>query len=156
MRRTLAGIAILVATLAAGPVHAAEPRCPLDLATCLNAFAKMRQRPWLGIGFDQDSTGRVVVTKVAEGSPAERSGLKAGDVIEKWEGYDPRKLVAGRAGWLKPPITHLSVRRSGQAMAIDITGTHISEETLARMIGIHMIEGHLAYSNLDNGPPAKK
>ena len=37
-------------------------------------------RPWLGI-FSAESNGRVVVMSVAEGGPADRAGLREGDII---------------------------------------------------------------------------
>jgi len=40
---------------------------------------KMMSRPYLGVGLDESADGRLVVTGVAEGSPAAEAGLQPGD-----------------------------------------------------------------------------
>jgi S1-C subfamily serine protease len=39
-------------------------------------------RPWLGL-YSEEAHGRVIVLRVASGSPAEQAGLQAGDIILK-------------------------------------------------------------------------
>jgi S1-C subfamily serine protease len=39
-------------------------------------------RPWLGL-YSEEAHGRVIILRVAEGSPAEQAGLQAGDIILK-------------------------------------------------------------------------
>jgi len=78
---------------------------------------KKNQKSSIGAEFSQVS-GYLYVVAVVKGSPADTSGLKAGDVIEYIDGkatrdislYDARGLVAGEAG---TPVA-LRVLRSGE------------------------------------------
>jgi len=45
-----------------------------------NGRAQAPPRPWLGV-YTDDSQGRVFVTRVADGGPADKAGIKPGDVI---------------------------------------------------------------------------
>jgi serine protease Do len=49
-------------------------------------------RPWLGVNAD-DTGGRLLVARVTPGGPAEKAGLKRGDVIIGVNGAQPRSLV---------------------------------------------------------------
>jgi len=79
----------IVALLLAAPAFAAEPKCPLDLTTCLNQFQRMKERPWLGVGIDRDSLGRLVIQTVEPQSPSQRAGIHPNDVIQTIEGRPP-------------------------------------------------------------------
>ena len=67
----------------------------------------------------------------------------------KLGGVDPSPWFAGKAGWKagwkdgdKVAIT---VARAGRDQSLPMALGHISEETLAQIIGIHVLEAHLAY-----------
>ena len=45
-----------------------------------------RPRPWLGV-FSKETYGRIIVTRVSPGGPAEQAGLKQGDIILKVDGH---------------------------------------------------------------------
>ncbi|MCX8118784.1 MAG: S1C family serine protease [Desulfobacterota bacterium] len=80
-------------------------------------------RPWLGI-FAEEAQGRVFITRVAPGGPAEKGGLKAGDLILTVKGREVnglndfyRKVWAlGEAGVEVP----LSILRGIQIQEIKI------------------------------------
>ena len=67
----------LLLLLAADPALTAEPACPLDVATCLSQFQRMKERPWLGVQIDRDSSGQIVVFGTEPGSPVRRAGRPA-------------------------------------------------------------------------------
>lgn len=50
-------------------------------------------RPWLGV-YANDESGRVLVTRLAEGGPAEKAGVKAGDIIMGVGGKRVRDMVS--------------------------------------------------------------
>ena len=136
--------------LAAGPAAAAQPRCTLDLKTCLAEFAKMRERPWVGVILDQDSTGAIHVVQVAPDGPAARAGMRAGDVLMSLEGLpvaEGRKLLAGKAGWKTGSEVHYRIRRGTREMEMPLRLGQMTDAQLAQMIGEHMIEAHLAYAD---------
>lgn len=137
---------VALSLLLVTPAAAAEPKCPLDVQTCLMEFGKMRERPWLGLEIESDSLGTRFIRGVVPGGPADRAGIHGGDVLERINGQDPKKWFAGKAGWKNAPPAHVTVQRDGHDVAIDVQPGHVPEEYLARMIGVHMIEGHLAYA----------
>lgn len=54
--------------------------------------AKMMHRPYLGVGLDAAERG-LVITGVAEGSPAAAAGFRPGDLLRRFGG---REIAAGR------------------------------------------------------------
>ncbi len=131
--------------LLASPASAKEPQCPLELTTCLLQFQHMRDRPWLGVHVDHDSTGRMLVVDVGPGTPAEKAGLRAGDVLQSIESRSPSDWFAGRAGWKDGDTGVIRVTRGGRPQDLTLRFQVIPEDVLAKAIGTHMIEGHLAY-----------
>jgi S1-C subfamily serine protease len=49
-------------------------------------------RPWLGVTAEEDQ-GRVFVTRVTSGGPAERAALQPGDLIVKVNGKEVKGLI---------------------------------------------------------------
>jgi len=148
--RRLSGLLLGVVVLAA-PVRAEQPRCPLPLGECMAQFGAMRERPWLGVEIAVDSvTGARHVLSVVAASPADRAGVKAGDTLQKVGGVDPQLWFAGKAGWKSGwqdgDKVALVVIRGGHGRPLEMALGHVPEETLAAMIGIHVLEGHLAYT----------
>jgi len=149
--RAVARLLALVLLLAAVPAAAEQARCPLDLATCLNRFQLMRERPWMGVGVDRDSLGVYRIVDVTAGSPAEQAGMQPGDVLEKIGGKPPGDWFAGKAGWKSGDHGAILVARSGRDRTLDMPYRMIPDEVFARLVGVHMVEGHLAYMNSATG-----
>ncbi len=142
--RALGGLPFLAILLASAAL-AKEPQCPLDLATCLMRFQRMHERPWLGVNVDQDSTGRLLIVGVPHGTPAERAGLKAGDVLQRIEERPAQEWFAGKAGWKNGDKGRIDVLRGGRPHHVELRYQAIPEDVFAKILGTHMIEGHLAY-----------
>ena len=142
-----AGLLLLPAVAAA-----AQPRCPLPLDTCIVRFGRTRERPWLGVGLHADSLGRRIVDQVLPGSPAEAAGMKAGDVLRTIDSRPPQEFfLAGRAGWKSGDRIPVEVLRAGRVATLSVAAAPIPEDVLARIVGEHMLEGHLAY--MEPAPP---
>ena len=147
--RRIALLIVLACLAGAWPARAEQPRCPLDVKTCLQEFAKMKTRPWMGIVYDTDSTGSATVLRVVPGGPAEQAGIRAGDVLVTLEGLpaaDAPRLLAGKAGWRVGATAHYRLRRRGEMREVPMQLGRISDEQLAELIGEHMVEAHLAYA----------
>jgi S1-C subfamily serine protease len=71
---------------------------PIDLLEPVLSDLKSRgrsskaQRPWLGINAEE-SHGRIFITKVTSGGPAEKAGLKPGDIILSVDGKEVKDLA---------------------------------------------------------------
>ena len=149
MRRLILAVSLLVVT--AFPAHAEQPRCPLPLGECMAQFGAMRDRPWMGVEVVRDSvTGARHVGAVVPGSPAHKAGIRSGDVLQKVGGVDPQLWFASKAGWKTDwkdgDKAAVIVSRGGHNRTLEMELGHVPEETLAAMIGIHVLEGHLAYT----------
>lgn len=145
-RSRLVALALLIAVIAS-PALAEEPKCSWPLGECLFSYQAMRERPWIGVEVETDSVSQLpVIHRIIPGSPAEKAKLRVGDTIRRIEGQVPKDWFAGKAGWKEggQPLT-FDVVRKGSEVAVAVPKARISEDYLARIIGIHMMEGHLAY-----------
>lgn len=147
MRRIV--VLALLFLLPVAAVHAAQPKCPLDPEACLEQFALMKERPWLGVEVHTDSLGRRSITRVVPGSPAQRAGVKVGDELLRVDGKAPADWFAGKAGWKSGDTKDVTVLRGGRERALHMPCEAIPEDLFARIVGEHMLEGHLAYMQTD-------
>ena len=79
-----------------------------------------RPRPWLGI-FSQETYGRIIITRVSPGGPAEQAGLKQGDIILKVEDH----AVSGLTDFYKK-VWALGSAGVGVPLSV-LQGTRINE-----------------------------
>jgi len=145
VRISVLALMLLVPILA----RAEQPQCPLEIGACLKEFGRLRTRPWLGVTLDNDSTGRMLVRKVLPGSPAYRAGVRAGDELRSIEGMPPAQWFASKAGWGPKERGKLAVLRGEREKELAMAYEAIPEEQFARIVGVHMLEGHLAYMPKD-------
>ncbi len=151
MKRTvLMCLALAVLLLVPPPAaaqEAAKQKCTLEVGACLGMFDKMRERPWLGIEYEPQADGGLLIKRLVPGGPAEQAGMKPGDTVLTVEGVkvpEAPKLLAGKAGWRIGGKVRYRVRRDGQEQEMPVVMGQISNELLARLIGDHMVENHLA------------
>jgi len=79
-----------------------------------------RPRPWLGI-FSQETYGRIIITRVSPGGPAEQAGLKQGDIILKVDDH----AVSGLTDFYKK-VWALGSAGVGVPLSV-LQGTRINE-----------------------------
>lgn len=88
---------------------------PVDIVKKVAAELKEKgriERGWLGVSLEEDSQGRVRITLVEKGSPAQEAGLRQGDIIRKING---REVVNG--DFLAREIRN---RRPGEEVNLEI------------------------------------
>lgn len=95
-------------------------------------------RPWLGVNTQEMQGGHLVVTRITQGSPAEKSGLKAGDIIVRLGGQP----IAGQADfyrklWGQGPAgtkIPLSVLQGGEVRELVVDSIDRAQHLRARAI----------------------
>lgn len=146
MRRFVPLLALLLTAWIATTARAEQPKCPLPLDQCLLRFELMKTRPWLGVEVDRDSaTGVTTIATILPGGAADRAGLKPGDVLDRIDGIPPQDWFAGKAGWKPSGDTPVAIVRAGRPQQRAVPVVHMPEDVLARVVGTHMLEGHLAW-----------
>ena len=92
MKTTRTLLILLAASLLVGPVFAGEghhEKCTYSTQDCLDGMvAKLKERAWVGIEMEKGDDGSLVLTKVVAESPAQRAGMKSGDVLLAWNGLE--------------------------------------------------------------------
>ena len=125
----LVGVGSLVLEDASGQGEPGNMFVPIDRLTPILADlitdgrASGPGRPWLGV-ITQELGGHLVVAAVAPGGPAEKAGIKHGDIIESVGNAAPkdmedfyRKIYAQGAAGVTIP---LDVRRSDESRHFDV------------------------------------
>ena len=128
----------------------AEPeyRCSYQLEECLNWMAKhYGERGWAGMQLDIEDY-RYSVIGVLEGSPAEKGGIKAGDLLVAVNGVEfgeenQEKLLKIRDKMIPGAQFTYTVKRKGKRRNIECVLVAMPVEIAAEQIGIHLLTGHL-------------
>ena len=130
------------AVLAGGDYKCNEPT-----QNCLDMMAAHLQKTgWVGIELDHDEeTGDLTIKRVIADSPAQASGLKAGDVLVAMNGIEVNdaneaKLKAAKKELAPGKEVVYTVSRNGKSKDIDITLAEVPSDVLAQWIGNHMLE----------------
>lgn len=157
----LAMFALASAAFAGGPdcaknanhaaVAASDKGCPTSKADCSKHMADMKNHGWLGIQYDHTEDGSNVVKEVVKGSPADKAGFRAGDVLYALNGIEMNDANAARikAAWkpLVPGSTvDYTVKREGVSKDLTATLGKMPEDVYQAMIDNHMKE-HVAVAS---------
>jgi S1-C subfamily serine protease len=87
------------------------------------AQKKDQKKGWFGVQIRQETDGNITIMEVINDSPAEKGGLKAGDVILKINGVKPADLKTAVAviAALKPKQkVKVQVRRQGKEKEVTV------------------------------------
>jgi len=120
------------------PIDALKPILPELLA---NGRSNAPARPWLGI-YPAERGGRVIVTRVAAGGPAQQAGIKAGDIVMGVKG----RRVANVADFYRKLW---AVGPAGSDVSVDV----LSPETGNLEIQSVSVKSRDRYDWLKLGPP---
>ena len=142
-------MAVALAAALAAPLAAGEKgkKCEMDAQACLTKMAAaLKGRGWVGIEMD-DAAGRLTVTRVVPGSPAESAGLRSGDVLVALNGVpfgkeNEAKVKASYKAMTPGAKITYTVQREGKDREVEVTLGKLPPEVLAQWVGAHMLEGH--------------
>jgi len=143
---------LVVVLIVAMPAMAGEKgKCAGSGEDCLKKMkAKYGEKAWLGIEYDTDEHGRWVVEKIYKGSPAQKAGFEAGDVLLAINGaeYSKENKQELKAVFAKiEPGSEVQyvVKRQGGKVKLDATLGTVPKEVQAKWIHEHMESNHPEY-----------
>ena len=133
---------------AAAPVALAGyyAKCTLSTQECLDMMAaKLHNKGWIGLEID-DASGKMAITKVLAGSPAEAAGLQAGDVLFAVSGVEyseanTEKLTKIRETMTPGKAFTFTIVKGGEEKTdVALTLAKLPDEVLTQWLGKHMLE----------------
>jgi C-terminal processing protease CtpA/Prc len=151
----LAMFALATAALAGGAdcakdaknaaVVASNKGCSATKEECAKYMSEAKNRGWLGIEYDKTEDGAKVVTEVLKGSPADKAGFRAGDILYALNGIEMNEANAKqvKTAWmaLKPNSTaEYTVKRGGATKDLKVTLGTMPEDVYQAMVDKHMKE----------------
>jgi len=148
MKRAFSVCAALMIMVMAGPATAGEGgTCSASTQDCLNYMVKnLANRGWVGLEMnDEGGVDKMVVTRVVEGSPAEKAGFREGDVMFAVNGVayaeENQKRLKDVKYSMKPGADFtFTVARRGKKIDLDVELGSIPEKVRAEWIGDHMMD----------------
>ena len=84
MKRVIGVLTVVMMMVVTAPAMAGDAnKCSASTQDCLNHMAKnLNNRGWVGIEMDdKGGAGMMIVTKVIDGSPAQKAGFEVGDAL---------------------------------------------------------------------------
>ena len=111
---------------------------------------KLQNKGYMGIEFDKNEDGQYIIKKVIEDAPAATAGFKAGDIVlsvneAKWDDHEAMKKV----DWSPGSQMTVKIKRDGKKQVLNLTLANMPDEVVARYIGSHMLEDHVAMAAAD-------
>ena len=148
MRKAIGVISAVMIMVMAAPAMAGEvSKCTASTQDCLNHMVKnLKGRGWVGIEMDdRGGIDKMVITKVIEGSPAEKAGFKVGDTLAAVNGIafaeDNQKQLKDIQYSMKPGADFTyTVFRKGSKVDLEVELSQLPESVMAQWIGSHMMD----------------
>lgn len=121
-------------------------------AECAASMKEAYQtKGWTGFEADKNEAGGLKVLAVLPGSPAEKAGIRVGDVLESVNGVsisDEAKMKEMKKTSLGIGQTAAyGVNRDGETLTVKVTLERIPEAVLAQMVEKHTKEEHQVAKN---------
>jgi len=138
---TLVALTVLVAAV----LSAQEMKCKESAHECEKKIRSILSgRRFLGVTFDP---GNLVIKAVVPESPAEKAGLRAGDLVMGINGHD----VTGKDAMVFKTILHetkegqrvaILIRRDGTYKNLTTLLTAMTDQQIERVVAAHLKEAH--------------
>jgi S1-C subfamily serine protease len=152
MRRALivgrASVLALAAALSL-PALAGHAKCTRSAEDCAAHMKEMFQtRGWAGLDKDFNEDGTITVRAVLPKSPAEKAGIKAGDLLVSMDGVTLSKENEAKIEEMKETgmrigdTVSFGVKRGKEIVTVKVTLEKIPDAVLAGLIDKHAKEEH--------------
>jgi predicted metalloprotease with PDZ domain len=161
MKRITWLVAPVMLMILAAPIALAGDyaKCPQSTQECLDMMAaKLKNKGWIGLELNDDS-GKLAITKVFEGSPAEKAGLEAGDVLFAVAGVEYSEANNDKLAQIRDTMTPgktftFTILKGGEEKAdVDITLAPLPEDVLDAWVGKHLLEQHASLAQAQSAKP---
>ena len=134
---------LILAVAAAAPAFAGDGECGHETQACLDYLAKMSDRGYAGIEFDEKNHEAMVVSSVVEGAPAQKAGLKPGDTLVAINGL--RMSEEGAMYKIQEAMTpgntvSVTFTRNGKEKKSKVTLIEMPDAVHAKLVGEHMLQ----------------
>ena len=148
MKRVIGVLAVVMIMVMAAPAMAGEgSKCSASTQDCLNHMAKnLQNRGWVGIEMDdKGGVDKMIITKVVDGSPAEKAGFQVGDTLVAVNGVtfaeENQKELKDQQYAMKPgsEFTY-TVERRGSKVDLEVELGKIPDNVMAQWVGGHMMD----------------
>jgi S1-C subfamily serine protease len=148
-------VVIVVASIAAaGVALAGHGKCAKSSQECAALMKeKFQTKGWSGIEKEHNEDGTLTVLSVVPNGPADKAGLKAGDVLVSINGVTLSKENEAKLQEMKQSAFKIGesvsygVRRGQETLSARVTLERIPEAALAAMIDRHAKEEHAVARN---------
>jgi len=148
MKRLTGLLAVVMMMAVAAPAMAGDAnKCSASTQDCLNHMAKnLNNRGWVGIEMnDKGGTGMMIITKVIDGSPAQKAGFEVGDALVAVNGVafsDENEKQLKDIQYSMTPGTDFTytVSRKGSKVDLDVELGDLPDSVKAQWIGSHMMD----------------
>jgi S1-C subfamily serine protease len=148
MRRVIGGLAVVMVVVMSAPAMAgAGSKCTASTQDCLNHMAKnLDNRGWVGIEMDDKGDGgKMVITKVIDGSPAQKAGFKVGDALVAVNGIafseeNSKELKDIQYSMTPGADFTYTVSRKGSKVDLEVELGELPDDVKAQWIGNHMMD----------------
>jgi C-terminal processing protease CtpA/Prc len=141
---SLAAMALAV-TLAVAGEHAKCMRAPEECAAQTREL--YQTRGWMGVDLERNEDGSLRVTSVVPDGPAERAGIREGDILTSLNGVVLSRDTLDSAmskgdDWKIGGVLAVGARRGAETATIKVTLRKIPESLLVQIIETHTREYH--------------
>ena len=130
-----------------------------DASACLNHWAAKKSSAWMGASYDKAADGTITVKEVHSGSPAEKAGIKKGDVLVALKGAsfaDKDAIQKAKADWKVGATMTYTIKRGNAEKKMAVTLAPMPEAVFAQMVGEHVIANHMTATATTTTPTAEK
>jgi predicted metalloprotease with PDZ domain len=148
MKRAIVVFSVVMIMVMALPATAGDAsKCTASTQDCLNHMVKsFNNRGWVGIEMDdKGGVGMMVITKVIDGSPAQKAGFMVGDTLLAVNGItfseeNEKQLKDIQYAMTPGADFTYTVSRKGSKVDLDVELGELPENVKAEWIGNHMMD----------------